>query len=120
MEARAKITEGLPIDAAPGGPADLPVFFDGPQAIIPGSTNFMLKVTPLESPKYESEAKQLDASVIQPWVARYIHPAARYPGSGPFPVGGLDAPKSRNELYTLPQDANYRGLIAVASAADAA
>jgi hypothetical protein len=99
-----------------GDPRSYP-FFDGPQAIVPGALNFMLSVTPGKVPKYSSEANRLNASVIQPWVSRYINTAARYADSAPLWVAGLDSPTPKGEPYTLPQDGNYRGLIAVASAA---
>ncbi len=86
------------------------------QAVVPGSVNFMLKITRIETPHYRSEARKLNSSVIQPWVARYIDPSARYTG-GALWVGGLDAPTSRGEPFTLPRDGTYRSLIAVASPA---
>jgi hypothetical protein len=93
--------------------------FDPPleeQAVIPGSVNFLLKVIRIETPRYTSEARRLNARIIQPWVARYIHPDALHTGSGVLWVGGLDTPTSRGEPFTLPRDSTYRSLIAVATA----
>ena len=74
----------------------------------------MLSVTRIQTPRYASEARRLNASVILPWVKKYVHSSAVY-GSGPFWVGGLDSPTPNGEPYTLPQDPNYRSLIALAT-----
>jgi hypothetical protein len=89
-------------------------YFDPPQVELPGLLVFLLSVTRIETPRYASEARRLNASVIGPWVKKYIHSSAVY-GSGPFWVGGLDSPTPNGEPYTLPQDPNYRSLIALAT-----
>lgn len=91
-------------------------FFDPPQAILPSSLNFMLSVTRIETPKYLSEARRLNGSAVTTWVTKFIHRSAIYSGTGPLWVGGLDGPTPDGQPYTLPQDPNYRSLIAVATA----
>jgi len=103
-------------------PSPLPRFarpFRDPedQVILPGSLNFMLNVTRVETPRFTSRARRLNAAAISAWVPRYIHPSARHPGTGAFWVGGLDGPTPAGEPYTLPQDPNYRSLIAAATPA---
>jgi hypothetical protein len=90
-------------------------FFDPEEAIIPGSLNFMLSVTRIQTPRYFSEARRLNALAISTWVPKFIHPSARHSGNGALWVGGLDGPTPKREPYTLPQDPNYRSLIAVAT-----
>src|SRR5205085_8864652 len=94
-------------------------FFDPPDSIrmfVDGKANFMLSVTRVQTPRYVSQARRLNADAISSWVMRYIHWKARYSGSGPFWAGGLDGPTPRGQPYTLPQDGNYRSLISVATA----
>jgi hypothetical protein len=92
-------------------------FIDPPSAFIPGSLNFLLNVTRIQTPRYTSEARRLNSATVRTWVTKLIHPSAKYSGIGPLWVGGLDGPLPTGEPYTLPQDSNYRSLIAVASAA---
>ena len=90
-------------------------FFDPPQAYVTGSINFMLNVTPIRTPRYMTEARRLNAKAAVDWVKKYIHPSAVYSGRGHLMAAGLDSPTPDMEPYTLPQDPNYRSLIAVAT-----
>lgn len=105
-----------PLEKSRLGPFARP-FFDPQQVIIPGELNFLLSVTRVQTPRYVSEARRLNAAAISKWVTRFIHPAARHSGGGGFSVAGLDGPTPKGEPYTLPRDPNYRSLLAVATAA---
>jgi hypothetical protein len=91
-------------------------FFDPYEVVTQrGPLNFMLSVTRIQTPRYRSEARKLNAKALSVWVPRFIHPLAHHSGTGPLWVGGLDGPTPQGEPYTLPQDPNYRSLIAVAT-----
>jgi hypothetical protein len=91
-------------------------FFDPYEVVVVrGPLNFMLSVTRIQTPRYTSEARKLNAKALSDWVPKFIHPFAHHPGTGPLWVGGLDGPTPQGEPYTLPQDPNYRSMIAVAT-----
>ena len=90
-------------------------FIDPPMATIIGSVNFMLSVTPIQTPLYMSEARRLNAGAAKEWVTKFIHPSAIYSGRGHLFAAGLDSPTPTHEPYTLPQDPSYRSLIATAT-----
>jgi hypothetical protein len=106
----------VPLDKSHLAPFARP-FIDPPQAILPGGINFMLNVTRVETPHYHSEARRLNGAAVSTWVTRFIHRSATYSGRGTLWVGGLDGPTPAGAPYTLPQDSNYRSMIAVATAA---
>ena len=101
------------------GPTGVPLqnLFTGRGQLRPrrGSLNFMLSVTRIETPKYNSVAYRLNGDAVKTWVTNYIDPQASYSGIGQLWVGGLDGPTPSGEPYTLPMDNNYRSMIAVAS-----
>lgn len=105
----------VPLEESRLPPYVVPFRPDVPQAILPGSLNFMLCVTRIKTPRYTSEARKLNASAIRSWVTKYIHRSARHSGTGALWVAGLDSSTPDGQPYTLPQDPNYRSLIAVAT-----
>lgn len=106
----------VPLEKSRLPPWVRPHFEPENQALVPGSLNFMLRVTRIEVPLYRSWSARLNEKAVADWVPRYVHPLARYSGRGNLWVGGLDGPTPKGEPYTLPQDSNYRTLIALATA----